>query len=214
VSPQLGPATFGLDFRLGTLDILGDLQATLALFEQEGQVKVISSPRILTLHNQPAEINQSTEIPLISTNQVPNAGSTTSVSFKPVRLKLQVTPQITNDGAVIMDVDVNREFVGEVVDQNTQARPVNSRSAKTKVLVRNGQTAVIGGIYQSDAAEGTRKVPWLGDVPGVGWLFKSRSKDTSKNELLIFLTPRILAQLESGAMPASQSAPEIEGGFE
>lgn len=218
VSPQLGPATFGLDFRLGTLDILGDLQATLALFEQEGQVKVVSSPRILTLHNQAAEINQSTEIPLISTNQVPNAGSSTSVSFKPVRLKLSVTPQITNDGAVIMDVDVNREFVGEIVDQNTQARPVNSRSAKTKVLVKNGQTAVIGGIYQSDAAEGTRKVPWLGDVPGVGWLFKSRSKDTSKNELLIFLTPRILAQLESGAMPAPQSAPqsapEFEGGFE
>lgn len=202
VSPgSLGNSSFGLRFQMGTLDILGSLTANLALFEKQDMVKVLSSPRIVTLHNERAEINQTQEIPLISTNNQ-NGTTTRSVSFKPVRLRLSVTPQITNDAAVIMGVEVAREFVGAIVDKETQARPVNARSATTKVMVKNGQTAVIGGIYQSDMTQQETKVPVMGDIPVLGWLFKSRDSDKVKNELLIFLTPRILGQADSGMMPS------------
>lgn len=198
--------TAAINFNLGVLDILGDLTATLALKESEGSVKVLSSPRIVTLHNETAEINQVQELPIITTTPNPGGPATPTVTFKPVRLKLGVTPQITNDGGVIMKVEVNREFAGEVVEQNSQARAINSRSANTKVLVRNGQTAVIGGVYQSDMTESNARVPWLGQLPVVGWLFKSNSKTTEKNELLIFLTPRILGQLDSQTMKKSNDS--------
>jgi type IV pilus assembly protein PilQ len=201
-------STGTLTFNLGTLDILGDLAATLSLYEQQSTVKVLSSPRIVTLHNEPAEINQSIEIPLLKQSQN-GTESIRSVDFKPVTLRLGVTPQITNDASVIMLIDVKRDFVGSVVDQATQARPINTRSAKTKVMVRNSQTAVIGGIYQSDQTIGESKVPWIADIPILGWLFKNRNTDNSKNELLIFLTPRILGQADSQAIP-SENAGSIE----
>jgi type IV pilus assembly protein PilQ len=203
-----------LNFNLGTLDVLGTLNATLSLYEDQGIAKVLSSPRILTLQNEPAEISQTTEIPLIQTNLVQGSGTTTNVTFKPIKLRLGVTPQITNDGAVIMAVDVLREFAGAVVDKTSQARPVNSRAAKSKVLVKNGQTAVIGGIYQSDMTQDDAKVPWLGDIPVLGWLFKSQNVTKDKNELLIFLTPRILGQADSQA-PApvtGSSSDDFSGG--
>jgi type IV pilus assembly protein PilQ len=196
-----------LSFSLGTLDILGNLSATLNLEEQEGLVKILSSPRIVTMHNEEASISQTQEIPLITSTGTQGVIQK-NVQYKPIRLNLKVTPNITNDGAVIMKVDVTREFVGNVVDTDTQARPVNGRTAITKVLVRNGQTAVIGGIYQDDTTNGETKVPWLGDIPVIGWLFKSQTKDNAKNELLIFLTPRILGQLDSQALSAgSQENP-------
>ncbi len=194
-------STGNLTFTLGTIDILGDLAATLALYENQSSVKVLSSPRIVTLHNEPAEINQSIDIPLLS-ETVTAQGTSRTVTFKPVTLKLGVTPQITNDASVIMAIDVKRDFVGSVVDQTTQSRPINTRSAKTKVMVRNSQTAVIGGIYQSDQTIGESKVPWVADVPILGWLFKNRNNDSNKNELLIFLTPRILGQADSQAIPS------------
>lgn len=203
----LGSSSLGLSFNIGTLDGLGDLSAQLALFEREDAAKVLSSPRIVTLHNETAQINQSAEIPLISSTTADGA-TTKNVSFKPVKLSLAVTPQITNDGAVIMSVDVSREFVGAVVEETTQARPVNSRNAKTKVLVKNGQTAVIGGIYQNDSTQNETKVPLLGDIPIFGWLFKTKSRDNTKNELLIFLTPRILAQLGAGGSSLSDGLGE------
>jgi type IV pilus assembly protein PilQ len=186
-----------LHFNLGTLDVLGSLDATLSLFENQGIAKVLSSPRILTLQNEAAEISQTEELPLIQSNLVQGSGTSTNVTFKPVKLRLAVTPQITNDGAVIMAVDLLREFAGAIVDNPSKARPVNSRAAKSKVLVKNGQTAVIGGIYQSDMTQNEAKVPWLGDIPVLGWLFKSQDVTKSKNELLIFLTPRILGQASS-----------------
>jgi type IV pilus assembly protein PilQ len=200
-----GASTGALTFTMGTIDVLGDLQATLALYEQQSAVKVLSSPRIVTLHNEAAEINQSIQIPLIT--QAASVNSTTptapTVTFKDVALRLAVTPQITNDASVIMAVEVKREFAGSVVEQTSQARPINTRSAKTKVMVRNSQTAVIGGIYQSDQTLGEAKVPWVGDIPILGWLFKNRNSDSSKNELLIFLTPRILGQADSQAIPSN-----------
>ncbi len=206
VTPSIGSAAALLNFQLGTLDVLGDLNATLALYEQQNSVKVLSSPRIVTLHNEAAEINQTQEIPLVR-ETVSTTGTTRTVDFKPVKLRLSVTPQITNDASVIMAVDVNRDFLTGVVDAATQANPVASRSAKTKVMVKNSQTAVIGGIYQSDQATGESRVPWAADMPLFGWLFKSRSNANTKNELLIFLTPRILGQADSQTIK-----PKDEGG--
>jgi type IV pilus assembly protein PilQ len=197
----------GLNFALGTLDVLGDLTASLRLFELQGLVKVISSPRILTLHNETAEIIQTTEIPLITSNIQPNGATTPIVNFKPAQLKLSVTPQVTNDGSIIMVVDMTREVPGEVVDTQTNARPVNSRSAKTKVLLKNSQTAVIGGIYQNDSTESESRVPGMAKIPVIGWLFKNKSIDRKRTELLIFLTPRILGQMQS--LPTAGSTPAL-----
>ncbi len=187
-----------LNFSLGTIDLLGDLTATLALGENVGDVKVLSSPRILTLHNEPAEISQTTQIPLLSTNVSTTGQITTSATFKDIPLKLTVTPQVTNDASVILAVDVNRGFAGDIVDQASQARSINTRAAKTKVIVRNGQTAVIGGIYQTDSSTSETRIPVLADIPVLGWLFKSRQVSREKNELMIFLTPRIVGQADSG----------------
>ncbi|GEM_PF-1361329 len=211
VTPGGGSAsTMGLNFMLGTLDILGDLTASLRLFELQGLVKVISSPRILTLHNEKAEIAQTTEIPLITASISTNGVATPIVNFKPVKLRLAVIPQVTNDGAVIMAVDVTREVIGEVVDAKTNARPVNSRSASSKVLLKNSQTAVIGGIYQNDVTESQNKVPGLADIPVLGWLFKNKSVDKRRSELLIFLTPRILGQMQSLPMAMEGQSSSIQ----
>ena len=110
-----------------------------------------------------------------------------------------MTPQITAEGSVILDVNVERQFAGAIVEDRTLARPINSREAKTKVLVPNGQTAVIGGIYQNDETFTEKGVPFLKEIPVLGWLFKSNQQDRNKNELLIFLTPRILNPEEQKA---------------
>jgi type IV pilus assembly protein PilQ len=206
ISGGAGSAAGTLSFTLGTLDVLGTLNATLSLFESQGIAKVLSSPRILTLQNEPAEISQSTELPILQTNLVQGSGQSTNVTFKPVKLRLAVTPQITNDGAVIMAVDVLREFAGAVVDQTSKAFPVNSRAAKSKVLVKNGQTAVIGGIYQSDMTQNDTKVPWLGDIPVLGWLFHSQDVIKDKSELIVFLTPRIMSQSETPSVTSSDQS--------
>jgi type IV pilus assembly protein PilQ len=146
------------------------------------------------MNKEKAQISQKGETITIQTSVVggTNPTTTTTAVRSPVELKLEVTPQITNEGSVVLDVQVLRQFVGAKVDEITQARPVNSREAKTKVLVPNGQTAVIGGIYQSDETENEAGTPVLKDIPVLGWLFKRKSQERVKNELLLFLTPRIL----------------------
>lgn len=190
-----------LGFSLGTFDILGDLNATLTLFEQEGKVRVLSSPRIVTMHNEKATIEQVVQLPVRQT-QVTNGISTTSVSFKDTKLALEVTPQLTNDGAVMMKLDMLREFAGEVASNADGVPSINSRKASTRVMVKNGQTAVIGGIYQNDARNTDTRVPGLGKLPFIGWLFRSKNKSEQRNELLMFLTPRILGQLDSQVIPS------------
>ncbi|HRO66615.1 MAG TPA: type IV pilus secretin PilQ, partial [Pseudobdellovibrionaceae bacterium] len=172
--------TLGLVF--GTLDGLGNLNATLALNEQEGRVRIISSPRILAMSNEKAKITQSTEVP---------------VTFKPLEMFLDVTPQITSDASVMMKVQMKRQFPGER-DPSTGEFAVNTREADTRVLVKNGETAVIGGVYQSDESEGETGVPWLKEIPVVGALFRARSISREKTELLVFLTPRILSSGDRG----------------
>lgn len=181
-------------FQFGTLDVFGTLDATLALAEHDSLAKVISSPRISAMNREKSTIKQEGENVTVITTRSETTGATTATEKRtPFSLELSVTPQITADGGVIMDLDVKREFLGSEADPITKARPVNKRSAKTKVMVRNGQTTVIGGIYTSDEIESSDGVPGLKDIPILGWLFKSKSFQRSKNELLIFLTPRILA---------------------
>ncbi|AFY00531.1 fimbrial assembly protein [Bdellovibrio bacteriovorus str. Tiberius] len=201
VNQSAAGSSGALNFNLnvGTLDIFGTLSAALALNESEEQVKIISAPRIMTLSNEKADINQTTEVPV---RQVTQNGTATqeTFQFKPLTLKLEVTPQVTADGSVIMKVLVNRQFRGADVSSAGQgAFAVNSREANTRVLVKNGQTAVIGGIYQSDATDGEIGVPWFRELPFVSYLFKTKNISKEKSELLIFLTPRIMGQIDSNA---------------
>jgi type IV pilus assembly protein PilQ len=161
------------------------------------------------MSNEQANISQTTEVP-VRTVSAQEGVQTISFSFKPLTLKLGVTPQITADSSIIMKVDVKREFRGATIDSENETFTVNSREANTKVLVRNGQTAVIGGVYQSDAAEGELGVPYLKDIPVLGALFRGRTIDKDKSELLIFLTPRILARTDLGG--ASPSMSKADGG--
>lgn len=187
----LDGSMFRLGFSVGKLDILGNINATLAMAERDSLVKIISSPRIVTINKEKAQITQKGEQITVSAIRDLNT-TTTSVNRTPIVMDLSVTPQITADGGVIMEVDVRREFAGALEDAVTKARAINSRVAKTKILVKNGQTTVIGGIYQNDTTNSETGVPYLKDIPVLGWLFKSKSKDSQKNELLIFLTPRVL----------------------
>lgn len=186
-----------LGITFGTLDGLGNLNATLALSEQEGQVKIISSPRILAMSNEKAKIVQSTEVPV---KQVTQNGTSTEVTFtfKPLEMFLDVTPQITADASVMMKVQMKRQFPGER-DPTTSEFAVNTREADTRVLVKNGETAVIGGVYQSDMTEGETGVPWLRDIPVLGGLFRARTTSREKTELLVFLTPRIVSSGDRGS---------------
>jgi type IV pilus assembly protein PilQ len=199
VSPGINKGTaLGFSLRIGNMDLLGDLSAMLALEEREDNVKIISSPRIVTLHNEKASITQSSDIPIMTSSDSADLKTRTrSATFKKIKMNLDVTPQVANNGNVILDVNVQREFLGAVVDEATGAAPVHNREAKTKVMVKNGQTAVIGGIYQNDASTNESGVPFLKDIPLIGFLFRSDNYRKDKTELLLFLTPRILSEIGS-----------------
>lgn len=183
------PGAINGAFRLGTFDVFGDLDATLGLAESESLAKVISSPRVVVLNNEQATIDQTVALQIPQTTTT-NGVTTTGFTNLNVSLNLTVTPQITTEGDVLMDVNIQRDFAD--ASASGTVPPINKRSAKTKVMVRNGQTAVIGGIYQADTSTGEFGVPWLRNIPVVGWLFKSRSVRNDKNELMLFLTPRII----------------------
>jgi type IV pilus assembly protein PilQ len=191
------PGGLGLGLTVGTLDIFGSLTASLALAETEEKIKVLSSPRIVTLSNEKADISQTNELPVQTQTPQANGTSLLTYQFKPLTLKLEVTPQVTSEGTVIMKVSVARQIKGPPVSTTDQTFSINSREANTRVMVKNGQTAVIGGIYRTDVTEGTTGVPWLKDIPVLGNLFKGSSTDRQRSELLIFITPRILAQADT-----------------
>jgi type IV pilus assembly protein PilQ len=175
------------------LDFFGNLDASLKLLESENLVKIISAPRIVTLDRQKAQIDQTTQFPIFGSTVSPSGTAQPSITFQDVRLQLDVTPQISNDGGVTLDINVLREFVeAPEFSGSSSARPKNSRHAQTRVLIPNGETIVIGGIYQSDVTDGESGIPWLRKIPILGALFRQRNTDRQKNELVIFLTPRIL----------------------
>ncbi|MDE0119207.1 MAG: type IV pilus secretin PilQ [Bdellovibrionales bacterium] len=170
---------------------VGDLDFTLGLSEAEDLINVISAPRIMVLNGETAKITQKTEdIDLVTSTQQ-GAGTQTSPQRVSADLEFEVAPQITALGSIFMDIKMKREFFGPPEAQSG-SRPVNAREAETKVLVNNGQTIVIGGIYQHDETKSDEGFPILRHVPILKWLFSRFTKDEQRNELLLFLTPRIM----------------------
>jgi len=161
------------------------LNVELSALEADGKGKIISSPRVLTANQVEALIEQGTEIPY---QQATSSGAT-SVSFRKANLSLKVKPQITPDGNVIMTLDVNKDSPGATTPAGVQ---INTKHVKTEVLVENGGTVVIGGIYEQIDRTDITQIPFLGDLPYVGFLFKNKTTNTSKTELLVFITPRIV----------------------
>ena len=157
----------------------------LSALEADQRGKVVSSPRVLTSSQRPAVIEQGTELPY----QSATSSGATSVSFRKANLRLEVTPQITPEGNVILDVDVSRDAVGQLTNAGYA---IDTRHVKTQVLVEDGGTVVIGGIYEQFERNRTDKVPLLGDIPVLGYLFRSTTRTNDRTELLVFLTPRIV----------------------
>ena len=171
-------------------DYLVDLE--LSALQAEGRGEVISSPRVITANQKEANIKQGVEIPY---QEASSSGATTT-QFKEAVLSLTVTPQITPDNRIIMDLVVTKDSVGEVVttERGGSVPSIDTRSVETQVLVNNGQTVVLGGIYETEQGETVTKVPFLGDIPALGALFRSTRVESNKSELLIFVTPKILKE--------------------
>ena len=177
------PASFGITLaKLGANGNLLNLE--LSALEQEGLGKIISSPRIITSNQQKAVIEQGQE--RVFTTSVLGVGT---IITKKATLKLDVTPQITPDDRVILDVNITKDNFADA-----ERGLLNVKEIKTQVLLDNGETIVIGGIYEQDKNRTITKVPFFGDLPLLGWLFKSKSEIDNKTELLIFLTPRIMSE--------------------
>jgi type IV pilus assembly protein PilQ len=176
-----GASSFAIGW--GSDDFLVDLE--LSALESDGQAEVVSQPRVVTADRQTASIKSGEEIPY----QEASSSGATSVSFKEAVLSLEVTPQITPDDKIIMDLVVNQDSRGEV----TAGIPsINTNEVTTQVLVGNGETVVLGGIFQSEVATQTTKTPFLGDIPYLGRIFKRTEHIDERSELLIFITPKII----------------------
>lgn len=181
----------GLDTFIGSVSFGkagSNFLSTFSILEQEDMLKVLSSPRILGLNNVTSKIEQTSDIPIKKTDNV-NGVLTDTTTYIPVSLILEVTPQITSQGSVIMGLKLTREFVGA---RETDGRPIFKRKANTTVVVNNGETAVVGGIYQSDQRNLDEGIPFLSKIPVLGYLFKKESRENEKNELMMFVTPRIM----------------------
>jgi len=170
-------------------NFLVDLE--LSALQAEGKGEVVSSPRVITANQQKATIEQGVEIPY----QNSTSSGATSVQFKKAVLSLQVTPQITPDNRILMNIEVHNDSVGKYVPTTNggQVPSINTRTVTTQVLVDNGDTVVLGGIYQTTRNKTTNKVPLLGDIPLLGVLFRNTKVVNNKVELLVFVTPKILA---------------------
>ncbi|MEG0820965.1 MAG: type IV pilus secretin PilQ [Burkholderiaceae bacterium] len=167
---------------LGTI-----LNLELSALEADGKGKIVSSPRVVTADKVKATIEQGTEIPY----QEATSSGATSVSFRKAVLKLEVTPQITPEGAIFLDVKVNKDSPG-VMTINGPA--INTKAVQTQVLVENGGTVALGGIYEQTEQKTVTQVPVLGDIPVLGYLFKNNSTIRNRSELLIFITPRVVSE--------------------
>ena len=170
-------------------DTLLDLE--LSAMQRESKAEIISSPRLITTNKQPAYIEQGTEIPYLESS----SSGATSVAFKKAVLSLKVTPQITPDNRLVLDLSVTQDRPGEVVKTGTgEAVAINTQRIGTQVLVNNGETVVLGGIFQHSITNSVDKVPLLGDLPVLGALFRRSYEQMGKSELLIFVTPKVVIQ--------------------
>ena len=183
------PASVGISlFQAGGTRVLN---LELAALEADGRGKIVSSPRVITADQVKALIEQGTELPY----QTATSSGATAISFRKANLKLEVTPQITPEGSIILDVDINKDSVGQVT---TAGYAIDTKHVQTQVLVENGGTVVIGGIFLQSENQTDQKVPVLGDIPYLGVLFKNSSRQSKRSELLIFLTPKVVS--EKGAL--------------
>jgi type IV pilus assembly protein PilQ len=176
----------GIGITMG--NILGsfNLDVALTALERQGRGRLLSTPKVTTQNNQSAEIKQGVQIPIQTV-----ANNTVTVQFKDAVLTLKVTPQITEAGTVILNLEVENN-AADFANLVNGIPPINTQSAKTQVLVRDGATAVIGGIYQSNEQTAQQNTPFLGRIPLLGFLFRNKFVTTSNNELLLFITPRII----------------------
>ncbi|CAG0933597.1 partial Type IV pilus biogenesis and competence protein PilQ, partial [Rhodocyclaceae bacterium] len=168
------------------------LNLEISALEADGKGKVVSSPRVITADQVKALIEQGEELPY----QTATSSGATALQFRKANLRLEVTPQITPEGNVILDVDVNKDSVGR---STSAGFAIDTKHVKTQVLVENGGTVVIGGIFEQSDREDVTKVPLLGDVPYLGNLFKTRTKSSNKTELLIFITPKVVSDRSAAA---------------
>jgi type IV pilus assembly protein PilQ len=162
------------------------LNLEISALEADGKGKVVSSPRVITADQNKALIEQGTEFPY----QVASSSGATSIAFRKASLKLEVTPQITPEGNIILNLDVNKDTRGI---QTTAGYAIDTKHIQTQVLVENGGTVVIGGIFTEDQVNTVDKVPFFGDLPGIGVLFKRTAVSSEKREMLVFITPKVLA---------------------
>ena len=190
INLPVGSPAGRLAFMLLGSDYIVDLELSAA--QAEGRGEIISSPRVITANQKEASIEQGVEIPY---QESASSGATT-IQFKKAVLALKVTPQITPDGRIILDLNVKKDSVGQVVVSSggVNVPSIDTREITTQVLVNDGQTVVLGGILETERRESEKKVPYLGDIPGLGILFKTKSKTNNKDELLIFVTPKILRE--------------------
>ncbi|KTD24799.1 type IV pilus assembly protein PilQ [Legionella lansingensis] len=202
-SPSATPLADRLNFDIGNIPIgtstaslgialakLGDgilLDLELSALESEGRGEVISSPRLIATNQQPAVIESGEEIPY----QEATSSGATAVSFKKAVLSLKVTPQITPDGKILMDLKINQDIPTPKVFNGVPT--ILTKEIQTNVLACNGQTIVLGGIYKQDKNNEINRVPFLGELPMVGGLFRNQSTSIRNEELLIFITPRIIS---------------------
>lgn len=163
------------------------LNLEISALEADGKGKVVSSPRVVTADQIKAIIEQGTELPY----QIATSSGATSLAFRKANLKLEVTPQITPEGNIILDLDVNKDTVGQAT---AAGFAINTKHVKTQVLVENGGTVVIGGIFELTETNSETKVPILGDIPGLGNLFKTRTRSSNKQEMLVFITPKVVSE--------------------
>jgi type IV pilus assembly protein PilQ len=178
------PSTFAISLFSAAANRFLNLE--LSALEADGKGRLVSSPRIVTADQTKAMIEQGTEFPY---QQATSSGAT-AVTFRKATLKLEVTPQITPEGNIILDLDVSKDSRGETTAAGIA---INTKHIRTQVLVENGGTVVIGGIFELTESESEAKVPLLGDLPGVGNLFKSKSRSSNKQEMLVFITPKMIA---------------------
>ncbi|HTT10430.1 MAG TPA: type IV pilus secretin PilQ [Burkholderiaceae bacterium] len=181
------PGTFGLTLFNSSVTRLLNLELTA--LEADGRGKVISSPRVITADKVKANIEQGTEIPY----QAATSSGATQVQFRKAVLRLEVTPQITPEGAIFLNVDVHKDSPSAVATGGAGVA-IDTKSVQTQVLVENGGTVVLGGIYEQTETVTLTKVPWLGDIPIVGWLFKNSVRVNNRTELMIFITPRVVSE--------------------
>ena len=190
-----GPAdpTGTLGFTFGSVGMINDLNLTLNVMESDGKIKIVSSPKVATLDNKEAMIQQGTSIPITTRG----TGGDVTTKYVDASLILKTTPHITADGSILLNIEINKSEP-DWSNSNYLGEPsIIKKEAKTEILIKSGDTVVIGGVYTNLTSVTKRQVPLLGKIPVLGWLFKSQESRVERSELLIFLTPRIMNKVKS-----------------